>query len=180
MNAMIQGTLVAVFLSATALAQTQAPPAPALAPEPTGAGAYNWPIRGGVMCGVGASESAVAVKPTAQCGAMFTFLPFIDTEVGVMGPQANRSPISGYWSTNVDLPLMQPSKVKRGLPLLVGGYTRMFETGNALDYGFAFARPIDFFHSIQFEARDYWVDANPTQHNVVFRIVWLIGDFDSK
>ena len=62
---------------------------------------------------------------------------------GVMGPQANRSPISAYLSTNLFIPLI-PLKYwdnKRGLPLLVGGYTRMFETGHALDYGLAFAHP---------------------------------------
>jgi len=51
----------------------------------------------------------------------------------------------------------------------------MFETGNALDYGFAFSHSIDCYHSIQFEVRDYWANANPTQHNVVFRVVWLFG-----
>jgi hypothetical protein len=62
-----------------------------------------------------------------------------------------------------------------GVPLIVGGYTRMFETGHALDYGVAFAKTVDSTHSIQFEARDYWAFANPNQHNVVFRVVWLVG-----
>jgi len=64
---------------------------------------------------------------------------------------------------------------KYGVPLVVGGYTRMFETGHALDYGVAFAKPIDRSHSIQFEVRDYWAFANPNQHNIVFRVVWLVG-----
>jgi hypothetical protein len=51
----------------------------------------------------------------------------------------------------------------------------MFETGNTVDYGLAFAHPIDSSHSIQFEVRDYCADSNPAQHNVVFRIVWFTG-----
>ncbi|MGB7546683.1 MAG: hypothetical protein WBM14_02960 [Terracidiphilus sp.] len=54
----------------------------------------------------------------------------------------------------------------------------MFETGHALDYGVAFAKPIDSSHSIQFEVRDYWTFANPSQHNVVCRLVWLVGSPD--
>jgi hypothetical protein len=104
---------------------------------------------------------------------MFSILPFLDLETGMMGPQANRSAVSGYLSTDLVLPLSH--QTKRGLPLFIGGYTRMFETGNALDYGLALSRTIDFKHSIQFEIRDYWANANPNQHNVVFRVVWLIG-----
>jgi hypothetical protein len=51
----------------------------------------------------------------------------------------------------------------------------MFETGHALDYGLAYAHTIDETHSIQFEVRDYWAFSNPNQHNVVFRVVWLVG-----
>jgi hypothetical protein len=107
-----------------------------------------------------------------------TLVPLpVDLEVGVMGPQANRSTLSGYLSTNAWIPLIPPKNLsnKHGVPLVVGGYTRMFETGHALDYGLAFARPVDASHSIQFEVRDYWAFANPNQHNVVFRVVWLLG-----
>lgn len=70
---------------------------------------------------------------------------------------------------------MSPAKTKNVLPMIVGGYTRMFETGNALDYGLACANPLDSSHSIQFEVRNYWANANPAQHNIVFRVLWLVG-----
>lgn len=170
---MVREIFVAFFLPAMACAQTQTSPATTHTPDSPGLGAYEWNDRAGLTCGAGASESSASVKPTVQCGGLFTILPFLDLEAGVTGPQANRSAISGYLSTDVVLPLGPP--IKRGLPLVVGGYTRMFETGNALDYGLAFARPIDSSHSIQFEVRDYWANANPDQHNIVFRVVWLIG-----
>jgi hypothetical protein len=147
-----------------------------VAPAPSSAGAYDWFGRAGWVCGTGASTSSAATKPTVQCGGIFSG-PFFDLEIGVMGPQANRSSVSGYLSTNVWVPLIPFQKLgnKYGVPLVVGGYTRMFETGNAVDYGLAFAHPIDSSHSIQFEVRDYCADSNPAQHNVVFRIVWFTG-----
>lgn len=139
-------------------------------------GAYDFLYRAGLVCGGGASTSSVATKPTVQCGGILS-LPFVDLEIGVMGPQANRSSVSGYLSTNAFLPLISPKYWgnKFGLPLVVGGYTRMFETGNAVDYGLAFAHPIDSSHSLQFEVRDYCAASNPVQHNVIFRMVWLTG-----
>jgi len=162
-----------------ACAQDQAASAPAkTATASPNVGAYgDWFVRAGLTCGSGASSSQVATKPTVQCGAVAGVGSFFDLEAGVMGPQASRSAASGYLSTNFWMPLIPFKRLgsKHGVPLVVGGYTRMFETGHALDYGLAFARPIDRSHSVQFEVRDYWIFANPSQHNVVFRVVWLVG-----
>jgi hypothetical protein len=161
-------------------AGSQTPPAaPAKAtavPAPS-VGAYNYLYQAGLVCGAGATTSPVSTKPTVQCGGLFTMFPFFNIETGVMGPQANRSAVSGYLSTNFFVPAMSLQKVGKlhGVPLIVGGYTRMFETGHALDYGVAYAHTIDESHSIQFEVRDYWAFSNPSQHNVVFRVVWLVG-----
>ena len=138
-------------------------------------GAYNWSYRAGLTCGGGVAESPVSTTPTVQCGGMFSILPVVNLETGVMGPQAKRSSASGYLTTDLVLPVWALGKAKRNLFLFAAGYTRMFETGNALDYGLALSRPIDSKHSIQFEVRDTWVNANPNEHNVLFRVVWLIG-----
>ncbi len=170
-------TIGIILLGGVASAQ-ELPEAPAKpAPSSFGAGAYNYLYRAGFACGVGASTSPAATKPTAQCGGILGLLPFFDLEAGVLGPQANRSDGSGYLSTNVVAPLFLPHREanRRGFPLLVGGYTRMFETGHALNYGLAYAHTIDSTHSIQFEVLDDWAFANPNQHNVVYRVVWLVG-----
>jgi hypothetical protein len=75
---------------------------------------------------------------------------------------------------------MPPNRAKQVLPLILGGDRGMFETGNALDCGLAFVRPLDSSHSLQFKVRDYWTNANPAQHNVVFRVVWLVGVPDEQ
>lgn len=170
---MVREIFVAFFLPAMACAQTQTTSATNPARKPAGIGAYEWNYRAGLTCGTGATESADSVKSAAQCGALFSVLPFLNLEAGVMGPQANRSSVSGYLNSDLVLPLGH--KTKGGLPIFVGGYTRMFETGNAVDYGLALSRTIDFTHSVQFEVCDYWANANPNQHNIVFRVVWLIG-----
>jgi hypothetical protein len=138
----------------------------------------NLALRGGLVCGGGSSISSVATKPTTQCGALIG-LDFLETEVGVMGPQANRSNVSGYLSENIWAPLHPNSK--RGSAVAVGGYTRMFETGHAVDYGIAYLMPtkrINEMRYVQFEVRDYFAFANPNQHNVVFRVAWIFGSGD--
>jgi hypothetical protein len=164
--------LGASLLTGIAVAQTQ----PAVPAKTASVGAYDWWARAGMVCGAGASTSPVATKPTVQCGGVFS-MPLFEIEAGVMGPQANRSDVSGYLSANFWAPLVPLGHLgkEHGVPLLVGGYTRMFETGHALDYGVAYAYSIDNARSLQFEARDYWAFSNPSQHNVVFRVVWLVG-----
>lgn len=142
MNAMVMRVVfVCIFFSAIAGAQTQEPAPGKPTPQFKGAGAYNWFVRAGLTCGAGATETTATVKPTVQCGGIAGIMPFLDLEAGVIGPQASRSKVSGYLSTNVVIPLMAADKTRQALPLLVGGYTRMFETGNALDYGFDICAP---------------------------------------
>ncbi len=120
----------------------------------------------------------MATKPTLGCGVGANPLIFIYTEVGVMGPQANRSNFSGYLSNDFVWPINLPGKTAThlsGHPIALVGYTRMFETGHALDYGIGFEHHVNKDHSLQFELRDYMTFANPTQHNVMFRAVWLLG-----
>jgi hypothetical protein len=143
--------------------------------------AYDFLYRFSAACGVGASTSQVATKPTLGCGVDGNPLVLVYTEIGVMGPQANRSSVSGYISNDLIVPLFLLARHKPAVqPILLGGYTRMFETGHALDYGVALSvdRPSkDEYNgkTIQFELRDYYTFANPSQHNIIFRIVWLTG-----
>ncbi len=132
---------------------------------------------GGVFCGSGASTSTAGTKPTFGCGAGISFIPLpIFIEVGVMGPQANRSNVSGYLSLDGHIPLARTTTTY--LPIAIVGYSRLFETGHALDYGISLATPRwgpgrkDASKSMRIELRDYWTFANPTQHNVMLRVGW--------
>lgn len=132
----------------------------------------------GVFCGAGATTSAPATKPTFGCGAGFSFVPLpLYTEVGIMGPQANRSYISGYVSVDTSIPLSRTTGAY--LPEVLLGYSRLFETGHALDYGLAVVLPRKNHRSdLRMELRDYWTFANPNQHNVMLRIGLISHETD--
>jgi putative flippase GtrA len=136
----------------------------------------------GTFCGVGASTSHAATKPTAGCGVGLTLVPLpVFFEVGVMAPQANRSDLSGYISLDSSIPLARGST--KYLPLAIVGYSRLFETGHSFDYGLAMALPrfskqSDDSKSLRIELRDYYTFANPTQHNIMFRVGWMAEEAD--
>jgi putative flippase GtrA len=136
----------------------------------------------GAFCGIGASTSPAASKPAVGCGAGMTLVPLpVFIEVGIMAPQANRSDLSGYISLDSSIPLMRSSS--KYLPSAIVGYSRLFETGHALDYGLALALPRFSKHrddskSLRIELRDYWTFANPNQHNVMLRVGWMGEEAD--
>jgi putative flippase GtrA len=153
-------------------------PRPAYHPSPSD----TYLLHVGAFCGAGASNSSAATKPTVGCGVGLTLLPLpIFFEVGVMGPQANRSYLSGYVSLDTSIPLARPTSTY--LPMAIVGYSRLFETGHAPDYGLALALPrpgkqSDATKSLRLELRDYYTSANPTQHNMMFRIGWMGEEAD--
>ena len=154
------------------------------APQPV-AQHYNQAYEGivlGAFCGTGAGHSSIATRPTVGCGAGMNFLLYLPFffEFGVMGPQADSSYVTGYLSFDLKIP---PRPVERKyLPVLILGYSRLFETGNALDYGIALAisrKPDDGEpRSLQIELRDYYTFASPNQHMVMLRVGWLVGASD--
>lgn len=142
----------------------------------------SYVARAGYMCGAGSSTSSAATKPTVGCGIGFSFVPLpIFVELGLMGPQANRSNFSGYVSVDGSIPFADVRDTYGFMGIV--GYSRLFETGHALDYGVALALP----HprqakgdssSMRIELRDYWTFANPSQHNVMLRVGWMFQEYD--
>jgi hypothetical protein len=166
--------LMAAAGSGWAQALPDAPPAvKANQGEP---GDYSWDYSVGLVCGGGASFSTSQVRPTVQCGASLRTY-FVQYELGVMGPQATPGPVSGYVSVDGWIPLLWKVTKSSRMPYVTGGYTRMFQTGNALDYGVGYGVPIDGRHALQIEAKDYWVPGL-AQHNVVLRVWWSLGFAD--
>jgi hypothetical protein len=136
----------------------------------------------GVLCGAGASTSPAATKPSTGCGVGMVLLPVpVFVEVGVMGPQAGHSNVSAYISIDESINLAKSTG--KYLPIALVGYSRLFETGNALDYGLALAlprpgKPKDSSSSLRIELRDYCTFANPGQHNVQLRVGWMSLEAD--
>lgn len=163
--------------SSSSQTTTTLPEAPKTQPTYHGDASASYFENAGVFCGIGASTSPTSTKPTTGCGVGITFVPLpVFFEFGVMAPQANRSYLTGYISVDGSIPLALPSS--KCLPMAIVGYSRLFETGHALDYGLALALPRftkkpDDSKSLRIELRDYWTFANPAQHNVMLRVGWM-------
>jgi len=56
------------------------------------------------------------------------------------------------------------------LPFASAGYTRLFGTGNAVNFGGGIDYRLSHTHAIRFEVRDYYSFSTPAQHNVALRI----------
>lgn len=140
----------------------------------------HYAYYGAAFCGLDLGTSEVATVPAASCGVGFSFpITPMFLEVGVMGPQANRSYVSAYLSADAKVPVA--SSGAGYTPIVIIGYSRLFETGHALDYGIGLETPRlsrlkrDDSKGLLFELRDYWTFANPPQHNVMLRIGWIVG-----
>ena len=81
------------------------------------------------------------------------------------GPKGSGRTASGkpYWS----------DRGWKVLPFASAGYTRLFGTGNAVNFGGGIDYRLDNRYAIRFELRDYYAPASPSQQNVAFRIGWV-------
>ncbi|MFZ0213863.1 MAG: hypothetical protein WBE20_00815 [Candidatus Acidiferrales bacterium] len=60
------------------------------------------------------------------------------------------------------------------LPFASAGYTRLFGTGNAVNFGGGVDYRLSHADAIRFELRDYYSPSTPSQHNIGLRIGWVI------
>jgi hypothetical protein len=100
-------------------------------------------------------------------------------EGGYVGPWSRLKAGSGILSFNY-MPSWQADKQGRFLPFATLGYTHLFGTGNAVNYGGGLDLRLNNIHAIRFEARDYYSPTHPqtAQHNVAFRVGWVIYLWD--
>lgn len=94
-------------------------------------------------------------------------------ESGYLGPYSNLKSGSGFMSFNY-VPSWQVERKGRFLPFASAGYTRLFEIGHAVNFGGGLDLRLNNLHAIRFEARDYYMPTRPEQHNVAFRIGWVV------
>lgn len=90
-------------------------------------------------------------------------------ELGFVGPLPGGHPVDGLASFD----LMFANKVPRRslYPFLTGGYTRMFVTGNAVNFGLGLDFGKDEYKEVvRIELRDYYLFTGPQQHVIGLRI----------
>jgi hypothetical protein len=110
----------------------------------------------------GFSFEAGVLGPWAIPKARSPFLSFNYMAAWQFGPSGKgRTPKGGYYWHDLGRKLF---------PFATAGYTRLFGTGNAVNFGGGFDYRFNYAHAIRTEVRDYYSFASPTQHNVALRI----------
>jgi len=98
-------------------------------------------------------------------------------ELGIAGPIPGGHPVDGFVSADAMFANKLPHRPT--YPFLTGGYTRIFATGNAVNFGLGVdLGKHDSNRLIRIELRDYYLFTGPTQHIVGLRIGFgtLIAD----
>ena len=176
--------VLSILITTEARAQTQPPAHP---PDPYGSGLGTDCAYENYLAGPSFSAGGRVAQPSFTGGVTFGqyfartlgkgVVASPQFELGVVGPLPGGHPIDGLGSFN----LMFANKVPhRSLyPFLTGGYTRIFDTGNAANFGLG----IDFGKHedkrlMRIEIRDYYLFSGPRQHVLSLRIGFgkLIAD----
>lgn len=132
--------------------------------------------RGEFQAGASFDEA----PPDAKYGFLF--------EGGYLGPWADRKSGSAFFSADYmaewnlgksgagHTPKGQVYWRDRGwkfFPFAAAGYTRLFGTGSAVNFGGGFDYRLNHNHAIRVDIRDYYSPSSPAQHNVIIRIGWV-------
>jgi hypothetical protein len=100
-------------------------------------------------------------------------------EGGYVGPWSRLKSGAGLFSFNYT-PSWSFNKQARFLPFATVGYTHLFGTSNAVNFGCGLDLRLSNTRAIRFEVRDYYSPVLPqtARHDVAFRIGWVIYLWD--
>jgi len=147
-----------------------------------------------VFAGAGINATQQNSRGEIQAGASFEEAPpgswgGLGFEGGYLGPWARIDAGSAFMSLDYMAAWSLGQKAKgrtrdgtpmwadRGwklLPFASAGYTRLFGTGNAVNFGGGFDYRLSHTRAIRAEIRDYYSFSTPHQHNVALRIGLVI------
>ena len=172
-----------LFLAVAAGAQAQAGPATSTQVATAHNGSSDWEgaygyanilVGSAVATGGGATKLVGAAAITVGGFELkpikkgFGVAPAL--ELGVIGPIPHGHAADGIVSLNATFETV-PSRHDE-FPFLTGGYSRIFVTGNALNFGVGLDLP---YHQsdrriVRIEIRDYYLATGPRQHILELRI----------
>ena len=176
MKTFLLSLLLSIAIAAEARAQNQPAASP---PDPyaSGAGtdcAYANAFVGPSLSAGGNSEKA-SFTGGVTIGQYFArtlgkgIFASPQFELGMVGPLPGGHPVDGFAS--VDAMFSNKSPPHRLYPSLTVGYSRMFVTGNAANFGLGIDFGKDEYKRIvRIELRDYYLFSGPRQHVVSLRI----------
>jgi hypothetical protein len=94
-------------------------------------------------------------------------------EGGYIGPWAKLKTGSALFSANY-LARWKIGRSEKFLPFVTTGYSRLFDTGNAINYGGGVDYRLGPTDALRIEIRDYYAFAEPRRQNLAVRIGWVI------
>jgi hypothetical protein len=125
------------------------------------------------FAGPGTTLSHGTAQAATQFGASFDGAPpnswfGLLFEVGYVAPWSNFKAGSAFLSANY-MAAWSLDKKQRWLPFATVGYSRLFGTGNAANFGGGLDYRYKNNDAIRFELRDYATFTGPRQHDVALR-----------
>lgn len=170
------GLLFSCFTSAVVCAQTQPAQSP---PDPYSRGLGTDCAYTNFFIGPSASAGGSAARLTGTSGVTIGqyfartmgsgMVASPQFELGLAGPLPGGHAVDGLFSKNAMFANRIPRRAM--YPSLTGGYTRMFATGNAVNFGIGFDfGENEYKRLVRIELRDYYLFTGPRQHVVGLRI----------
>jgi hypothetical protein len=131
-----------------------------------------------VFGGVGMTLSQGHSQGALQLGASFDEAPpnagfGLLLEGGYVAPWSNFKAGSGIFSANY-MTTWKTDRQEKLLPFATAGYSHLFGTGNAVNFGGGVDYRLNNAHAIRIEIRDYYSFSEPRQNNVALRIGWVV------
>lgn len=131
-----------------------------------------------LFAGGGSAVTSNQNLGSMQVGATFGETPpnqwkGLYLEGGYIGPWSHLGAGSAIFSANYAAS-WQAKSMPRLLPFATVGYTRLFGTGNALNYGGGLDILTKGKNALRLEVRDYQEFTPPHRHNVALRLGWVI------
>jgi hypothetical protein len=128
--------------------------------------------------GAGASLSHGHSRCAMQLGASFAVAPTnswqdLLLEGGYIGPWANLKTGSALFSANY-LTRRKINSNEKFIPFFTAGYSRLFDTGNAINFGGGVDCQLNRTNALRIEARDYYAFTEPRRQDVARRIGYVI------
>jgi hypothetical protein len=175
-----------VIAQAPSQAPTQTPPPAAAQPQPPpparASHEYDFLYQASAFVGFGAQTANQRTSTSGQLGASVGFVVpnaylGMNVEGGYLGPWSRFGSGSGLASVNY-LSQWQSGTFSKWKPFATVGYSRLFATGNAVNYGGGIDCRLSRSSALRIEVRDYYTPSGPGGHNVALRIGWLLNGND--
>jgi hypothetical protein len=166
--AILCGMAIALLLAAAPESSAQAANSPEFVDSPqfvlfggAGANLLQGHSQGAMQLG-----ASIGMAPPNKWGGFLL-------EGGYIGPWASLKTGSALFSANY-IARWKLARSEKFLPFVTTGYSKLFDTGNAINFGGGVDYKLGPTYAIRIEVRDYYAFSETRKQNVALRIGWVI------